>query len=143
MAINLVKLCVGAADLDHVQAWIDRRMAEPVGESGVPEHYHITRMTPRRDVELLDGGSLYWVIKGSIQGRQSIRELRAITGEDGIRRCKIILEPVLMPTTWMPRRAFQGWRYLKPEDAPRDLDTSAANSLPAELQIELNELGLL
>ena len=31
------------------------------------------------------------------------------------------LDPEVVRTAPQPRRAFQGWRYLRPEDAPRDL----------------------
>jgi len=47
-------------------------------------------------------------------------------------------------TEWQPRRAFQGWRYLKPEDAPADVRSgSGAEALPPKLRRELADLGLL
>jgi len=101
-------------------------------------------MWPKREVELLDGGSLYWVMKGVIQARQEILQLDEITGEDGIRRCAIILKPDVIRTTAAPRRAFQGWRYLKAEDAPADLPENRLkdDALPPELARELSDIGL-
>jgi hypothetical protein len=106
--------------------------------------YHRTRQMPRRRDELLAGGSMYWVIKGVIQVRQRILDLREVRAEDGIRRCDIILDPDLVPTRPRPRRAFQGWRYLPGDDAPRDLRSSDADieELPEKMRAELIELGL-
>lgn len=105
---------------------------------------HTTRMVPKRGKELLDGGSLYWVIKGNIQARQHLADIRPFTDKDGIKRCDLVLEPRLILTQWQPKRAFQGWRYLKAEDAPSDLGNgSGVASLPPELRIELANLGLL
>ena len=101
-------------------------------------------MVPKRVDELLDGGSLYWVIKGNVQIRQRLSDIRPFTDDNGIRRCDLVLEPNLILTEWQPRRAFQGWRYLKQEDAPPDLaTTTGAHSLPPELRVELSNLGLL
>ena len=99
---------------------------------------------PRRGEELLHGGSIYWVIKGLIQVRQNILDLREVRSEDGIRRCDIILDQQLVLTRPHPRRAFQGWRYLPGEDAPRDLGKSepGADEISEEMRAELIELGL-
>ena len=114
--------------------------------AGLPaEQTHRTRVTPKRAAEILDGGSLYWVIKGNVQLRQPIRRFDAVTEADGIERCHIVLEPVFQRTAWQPRRAFQGWRYLTGEDAPPDLgaDDASIAALPPELRRELAALGLL
>ena len=145
MALNLIKLCVGCESVEDLEAWIDerldarRRAGEPV------EHWHTTRMMPTRRAELVDGGSLYWVIKGSVQCRQRITEIRPFTDEQGIGRCRLMLDPALVRTEWQPRRAFQGWRYLKAADAPHDLGQGRAGlaAVPPELRQELAELGLL
>jgi hypothetical protein len=102
-------------------------------------------MTPTRGAELLDGGSLYWVIKGNVQCRQRLLEIRPFTDGEGISRCRLILDPVVTRTEWQPRRAFQGWRYLKQADAPADLGAggSALMEMPPKLRRELAELGLL
>lgn len=145
MALNLLKLCVGCDSVEDLEAWIaadleeSRRLGKPV------EDYHTTRMTPTRGAELLDGGSLYWVIKANVQCRQRLLEIRPFTDGEGISRCRLILDPVVIRTEWQPRRAFQGWRYLKPTDAPADLGAggSALTEMPPKLRRELAELGLL
>ncbi|MBB6260112.1 hypothetical protein FHS77_000636 [Paenochrobactrum gallinarii] len=145
MALNLVKLCVGCDSIETLAAWIDFRLEEKRAAGLLPEQFHTTRMVPKRVEELLAGGSLYWVIKGNIQCRQRLLEIRTFTDDEGINRCHLVLEPKIIPTEWQPRRAFQGWRYLNAEDAP--LDEAAGKSgraaLPAELRRELAELGLL
>jgi hypothetical protein len=102
-------------------------------------------MIPKRRDEILQGGSLYWVIRGHVQVRQRLLDIRPFRDADGVRRCRLVLEPVLVPTEWQPRRAFQGWRYLAPKDAPADLspDSASLSALPAHLRRELAELGLL
>ena len=144
MALNLLKLCVGVSAVEELQAWVDYRLEEKARNGQVIQQTHTTRMVPRRIDELLDGGSLYWVIKGNVQVRQQLVDVRPFTDDGGIRRCDLVLEPRLVLTQWQPRRAFQGWRYLKPEDAPRDLgDDNSLQMLPSQLRVELAALGLL
>jgi len=144
MALHLIKLCVGCDSVEDLEEWIEFRLKEQRRARRKPEHRHTTRMTPQRAGELLDGGSLYWVIRGNVQARQRLLAVRPFRDDDGIQRCHLVLEPKVMPTAWQPRRAFQGWRYLKPEDAPRDLgDRSALRELPPELRRNLADLGLL
>ena len=94
--------------------------------------------------ELLDGGSMYWVIKGQIAVRQRLLELRAVT-KNGLPHCALVLDKELVPTERRFHRAFQGWRYLPAKDAPPDLDRAApgARNMPENLRKELRELGLL
>lgn len=141
----MIKLCVGVETVEELEAHVAARL-ELARAGGAPaEQFHRTRTMPRRSDELLAGGSLYWVIKGQVQLRQKLLRFDAVTGDDGIERCHIVLEPVFTRTAWQPRRAFQGWRYLKGEDAPRDmgLDEDQLTALPPELRRELAELGLL
>lgn len=138
MALHLIKLCVGIAQFEELVAWQQLRQRK----DGVLQH--ITRMTPRRGDELLKGGSIYWVIKGHIQARQKLLELRPYTDREGIAHCALILDAKLVRTQPHPRRPFQGWRYLKPEDAPRDVGkTGGKNQMPLEMRAELMALGLL
>lgn len=141
MALNLVKLCVGVATIEELSEWIDAlrdRAGRPL------EQMHTTRMIPKRIGELLDGGSLYWVIKGNVQVRQRLLDIRPFRDGEGIERCNLVLDRELVQTAWQPRRAFQGWRYLEPKDAPPDLSgISGAASLPPKLRLELAQLGLL
>ena len=144
MSLNLLKLCVGATSIEDQQSWIERSMAKKRAQGLAEEHIHTTRMVPKRIDELLDGGSLYWVIKGNIQLRERLIDIRPFTDKEGIRRCDLVMDGKPVPTQWQPRRAFQGWRYLKPEDAPADLaDGGGIAELPPGLRNELAELGLL
>ena len=143
MTLHLIKLCVGCSSPEELAAWIDYRLAEMRADGQTPEQMHITRMVPKQADELLDGGSLYWVMKGNVQCRQKLLDIRPFTDTDGIQRCHLVLEPKIILTAWQPRRAFQGWRYLKPDDAPMDENSNGKNQLPAELRQELADLGLL
>lgn len=101
-------------------------------------------MWPRRESELLNGGSIYWVIKGVIQARQTVLQLDEVIGEDGIRRCGIVMQPEIIRTQAATRRPFQGWRYLEPIDSPADLASGAKmqDDLPPELMTALAEIGV-
>ena len=145
MPLHIVKLCVGVDAVEELQDWVERRLADMRRRGDRPEQRHTTRMVPRRAEELLAGGSLYWVIRGSIQVRQRLLDIRPFRDGEGVQRCHLVLEPRLTPTEWQPRRAFQGWRYLEANDAPADLAGSraAVAALPPELRRELADLGLL
>lgn len=145
MTVNLVKLCVGIDSVESLAAWIDFQLESRKNEGLEPEQVTTTRMIPKRADELLDGGSLFWVIKGNIQCRQKILAIRPFTDEQGINRCHIVLEPKIILTEWQPRRAFQGWRYLSESQKPADRgkNSKGAAELPPELRLELAELGLL
>jgi len=143
--LNLIKLCVGADSVDHLVRWQQARMEKRLAEGLDPRPRHLTRMGPKRAEELLDGGSLYWVIKGNILARQRIEAMEEHIGEDGIRKCDLILAPQLFQTLTRRKRAFQGWRYLAGSDAPPDLGpaNAAMSDLPVELANELDALGVV
>lgn len=145
MALHLIKLCVGVETVDDLQAHVAHCIERARRDGSPIEQTHTTRMTPTRIEEIIDGGSLYWVIKGQVQVRQPILAIQPFTDGDGIRRCRIVLQPTLVRTAWQPRRAFQGWRYLSAQDAPSDLGDAAHGDepLPPALRRELMELGLL
>lgn len=145
MTVHLQKLCVGCDSPEELRAWIEQRLADKRRRGAPEEHAHVTRATPKRAAEVLDGGSLYWVIKGAILVRQQISELRAVKDEDGVERCAIVLVPELVPVRPAPRRPFQGWRYLPANEAPPDLaeDQRLAPGLPGHLVAELRSLGLM
>ncbi len=138
--VNLLKLCVG---IDSVEELVQWRRTHPSPLPG-GAHRHVTRMWPRREEELLMGGSLYWVIKGAILCRQRIFRLDKVEGKDGILRCGIVMDPEIIRTEAAPRRPFQGWRYLTPDDAPRDLRQSreSESTLPTELSQALADIGV-
>jgi hypothetical protein len=144
MTLHLLKLCVGADSAESLQAWIDFRV-EQARNAGLPEETtHTTRMVPTRKDELLDGGSLYWVIKGKIQARQHLLDIRPFTDDAGIKRCDLVMEPRLILTRYQPKRPFQGWRYLKVDDAPEDVKMSAGKTaMPDAMRRDLTELCLL
>ncbi len=138
--LHIMKLCVGADAVEDLEAWQRERMAAEPGRKPV----HVTRMWPRRADEVLAGGSIYWVFRGVMLARQRILALEERRGADGIPRCGIVLDPALVRIEPVPRRAFQGWRYLTAADAPRDLARVRASddALPADLSRTLAEIGL-
>jgi hypothetical protein len=143
MTVHLVKLCVGADSIDDLERYRARVKAAADARGETWQSTHVTRMSPKRADEILDGGSLYWVIKRVIQVRQRIIGLEEVIGDDGIKRCAIVMDNELVRTAPAARRPFQGWRYLKAEDAPRDLSDPAAGgaNLPDELRRKLLEIG--
>ena len=146
MTLHLIKLSVGTDSVEDLEQWIKRKMKEKK-KRGVKkvERVHTTRMVPKRVDELLDGGSIYWVIRGQIACRERILAVRPFTDKDGIGRCHLVLDPKCVPVEPRPFRAFQGWRYLNEKDAPRDLDRLGAGvaKMPEPLRRELRDLGLL
>jgi hypothetical protein len=141
--LHLIKLCVGVDSLQELADWQKKRLKEKRAKGQKPELIHITRQTPKRAEELLDGGSLYWVIRGQITARQALRELRPVK-KNGVPHCGLVYDKRLVPVRARPRRAFQGWRYLEPKDAPPDIaELKGAKGLPEPLQRELAVLGLL
>jgi len=145
MPLHLIKLCVGCDSVADLEDWIKEKLKEKKKRRQKPEHIHTTRMLPKRADELTDGGSLYWVIRGQISCREKIVDIRTATGKDGIRRCQVVLDGKVVLVEPRPRSAFQGWRYLEPKDAPRDLASAApgASRMPEQMRRELQELGLL
>jgi len=145
MSVNLIKLCVGIESVAHLSERQTFRLAQVNGSGRAPDLFHRTRQMLGRRNELLKGGSLYWVIRGVVLVRQCILDLREVRGDDGVRRCDIILDPKLVVTRPHPRRAFQGWRYLSMDDAPSDLglEGTGLEDLPDEMRTQLIELGLL
>lgn len=143
--LHLLKLCVGAESVDQHRNWIVERMADRRARGLDPRPRHTTRMWPRRAKELLNGGSLYWVVRGVIASRQRIEDLHEAIGADGIRRCEIILDPTVIRVEARPRRPFQGWRYITGDDTPPDLRDQNAPmvDLPATLVQALDGLGVV
>jgi hypothetical protein len=141
VTLHIIKLCVGADSIEDLADWQKKRLAERKKKGGVAKIMHVTRMTPKRADELLDGGSLYWVIKGQIAVRQKLLALKPVVRE-GVPHCAFVLDKKLVPTMRRTHRAFQGWRYFDPKDAPRDLKATD-KSIPDALRAELTELGLL
>jgi hypothetical protein len=143
--LHLIKICVGCDSVEDLRNWIRAKLKDRKRRGLPREHAHVTRMLPKRAAELVDGGSLYWVIRGEVMCRQRILDVCPFIDKEGIRRCRIFLDPKLILVEPRPRRPFQGWRYLEPADAPRDRERTApgAKAMPESLRRELRELGLL
>jgi hypothetical protein len=133
MALHMIKLCVGC---DTVEELLDWHASERAGQPWIMR----TRQTPKRAAEMINGGSLYRVFKGVILCRQTILDVQTV-GEGVTARCEVTLQPEPVRVAPTPRRAFQGWRYLEPKDAPEDLSMEAFGEAPPELARQLRELG--
>jgi len=145
MPLHLIKLCVGCDSISDLEEWIEENRAHHRRLGRDYEQTHTTRMVPKRMEELLDGGSLYWVVRGQVACRQRLLDIRPFTDGDGIGRCRLILETKVVPVEPRPYRPFQGWRYLAAKEAPRDIDSRTGDlaTMPEEMRRELAELGLL
>ena len=128
--LHMIKLCVGVAKVET----LERRVAKG---DWLTVH---TRMTPKRAAEIEDGGSLYWVMKGSVVCRMPILDITT-QGEGKTSQCLITLSPQVVRTAPQARRPFQGWRYLEPKDAPADMSTMEAGEMPEDLALKLREMG--
>jgi hypothetical protein len=142
MAMHMIKLCVGVEDVDHL---IDLQKARLKREGML---VHVTRNTPKMAAEILDGGSLYWVIKKFVRVRQRLVGIERGINSEGRPSCALQLDPTLIRTELKEFRAFQGWRYFKEQAIPADLRsgssiTESSESLPADMAEELKSLGLL
>ena len=139
--LHLIKLAVGVSDIDHLRTLQAQRIRDN------PPLRHRTRMAPKRRDDVLDGGSMYWVISGSLLARQRIVDIIEDTRDDGTPCAGILLDSSVVPLAGRPVRPFQGWRYLDPDDAPPDLPDIGAimglDILPVGLRQELRALCLL
>ena len=128
MALHLIKLCVGCDSIEDLASWQVERLKQmrKAGQKN-PRLFHRTFQTPKRRDELLGGGSLYWVIKGIVQVRQPLLDIAEGTKDDGTPCCLLIFKNELVPVRPVPRRPFQGWRYLDPDEAPEDLKRGAGD----------------
>jgi hypothetical protein len=140
--LHIIKLCVGIKEVGDLAAWQAQRIRTD------PPLRHQTRMMPKRGAEILDGGSLYWVIAGFVRVRQRILDVREETWDDGTACCGLVLHKELVPVELRPQKPFQGWRYLDPAAAPPDLPRGVApatglEKLPPALRKGLQELCLI
>lgn len=141
MTVHLQKLSVGSESIQTLAGWQEHVVARRQQQGLSAHHVHVTRMFPKRREEILDGGSIYWVIKGNILCRNRIVGLEETT-KNGHRACAILMDPELIPVLPKPRRAFQGWRYLQDGDQPADLTSAdSGGDLPAAFRAKLIDLG--
>lgn len=144
MTVHIIKLSVGTTDIEDLAGFQRERMRQSARNGGAPRLWHRTRHMPRRTEELLAGGSIYWVIGGRIRARQKLVGFESDRDEEGRKICRFMLDADLVPTDPWPHRAFQGWRYLDPKDAPPDRPAGEADTaMPEAMIAELRGLGLL
>lgn len=146
MTVHMIKLSVGSGSVENLAAWQKKHRTKHFPSLKRRCAYHTTRQRPKRQDELLAGGSIYWVIKGVIQVRQKLLGFETMKKSDGVPSCALLLDPELIVVEPQPRRAFQGWRYLDVDDAPGDLDASGVTrfgDMPLALRQELAALCLL
>ncbi len=143
MTVHLLRMAVRIESIAQLSEIQSERMASAKGK----RLFTYTRNMPRRTAELIDGGSIYWVVKRLIRVRQKIIGIEQGTNEEGRKYCAIELAPEHILLEPRRQKAFQGWRYLKPEEAPGDLaagaDAEIDADMPPEMQAELRELGLI
>jgi len=145
MSMHLIKLCVGCDSIRDLEEWIEENQAHFRRLGRTYEQLHTTRLVPKRLDDLLGSGSLYWVIKGQLACRQRLLAVRPFTDGDGVGRCHLVLEPIVVAVEPRPCRPFQGWRYLAGREAPRDLGRASGDVavMPEAMRRELADLGLL
>jgi len=138
--LHIAKLAVGIRDIAHLRAvQAQRALTEPPLR-------HRTRNFPRRADEIVNGGSLFWVIAGVMLVRQHILALQTDAWDDGARCAALILDANLVALTPRRVRAFQGWRYLEADAAPADLESYGDldfTAMPEPLRRALQDLCLL
>ena len=143
MALNIVKLAVGAGSIEDLEDWQSRQIRVRKAQGQPARPVCATRMRPKRETEVLDGGSLYWVINHLIVVRQRILAITSGTDIDGRKGCLLELDPALVRTEVSPKRPFQGWRYLTTADAPKDLANAQGEAVvPPALMRQLQEAGV-
>ena len=130
MALHLTKVAFGCRTVEAVAKRVAARTHD--GEMRV-----VTRMRPKRMEELI-GGSLHWIVKHRLIGRQTI--LRFEDRKDG--RIDIVLAGDLELIPAIPKRAHQGWRYLADEGVPDEPGDGLAD-LPPRVYAKLSALALV
>jgi len=141
--MHVIKLCVGVATLEELEGYRNERAHWWDADYGEDVHVHRTRTRPRRFAEIEGRGSLYWVISGVVRARQPILRLQQATDDAGLACCDIIMAPDMVKVAPRPKRPFQGWRYLQPNEAPPDLASGMHEDGAEFITDELARLGLL
>jgi len=143
MPLHLIKMSVGSTSFQSLDAWMKRNSFSHA--SGKKAFIHGTTMRPKRIDELLAGGSIYWVVKGFIIARNPLLAIDFNEGAQGRARCSLVCGLPMVPVAPRRFRAFQGWRYFKPEDTPSDIRRGdlKKSTLPEDLAGELSDLGLI
>ena len=144
MTIHLLRVAVRVHSIADLRRKQDERLQERL-KQGETRLYTFTRNLPKRVDDLIDGGCIYWIIKKYIRVRQRILGVERHVNGEGRAYCAIQIDPEPMQVVARRQKAFQGWRYLKPEDIPLDLDISETQvtDMPEEMANDLRELGLI
>ena len=138
--VHLQKLAVGVPSVEAFEARVEARLAAGQGMQVW------TRSLPKRAADIVEDGSLFWVVAGLLAVRQRVLAIEEDSYDDGSRCARIDVEPVLIRVSPRPVRPFQGWRYLEPVKAPPDLqqaEASGLDRLPPEVLRQLRELCLV
>jgi hypothetical protein len=139
--LHMLKLSVGVKEVAQLRAIQALRAAAD------PPLRHQTRMMPKRRDEILDGGSIFWVIGGFVQLRQRLLDIIEDRWDDGTPCAGLVLDPVLVAVEARPVKAFQGWRYLDAASAPPDVaamrQAAGAQAMPEAMLRELRALCLI
>ncbi len=139
MAVHMIKLCVGIDSVEHLIQVRKMNRAKHAKDY----NFHITRFRPKRAQEILEGGSIYWVIKGFVTVRQRIIGFEDVDTDHG-KKCMIKMDTELHLTQSQPRRPFQGWRYFEESVAPKDFPKGQnITDIPPEMKNDLRNLGLI
>src|SRR6201986_4126739 len=128
MTTHIIKLAVGVRDVAHLES-VQRERSAARGVSGTGRAY--PRHKPVRP-DVLEDGSLYWVVQGTIRCRQRILGFEEEADAEGRKYCLFVLDPDLVPVVPPQRGPCQGWRYLKPDEAPADLERGEDGQLPPD-----------
>lgn len=140
--MHIIKLCVGVSSFEELESYREERAHWWGADYGEDVHVHRTRTRPVKAKAIEESGSIYWVISGVVRCRQKILRLAAATDGEGRACCDIVMSPQLVRVVPRPKGPFQGWRYLKPEDAPSDIRAGAGDGAP-EIADALARLGLI
>lgn len=142
--INILRPAVGVRDIAHLhELQTHFRTSNHEGQNVVVA---TTKRQPRQKDEILSSeGSMYWIIKNTIQARQKIVDLKLVEEEDGETYCQILMNPQIIRVSPRKKRAFQGWRYFKGSDVPKDIGSFSPSDdgLPPEMEEELRALGII
>ena len=141
MTIHLVKMAVGIGSVEHLKNIQNKLRAN---NNDILHHY--TRNKPKRSCELLDGGSIFWIIKGYVRVKQRIFAIDEIFDQTRKKRCIITLDSKLARVEMLAHKPIQGWRYMEDRFAPKTINEGYAASIdnfPETMVKELKSLGLI
>lgn len=147
MYVHLLRTGVGVDSVQHLYD-IQRTHRQSIYAAGSGA-FLTTRGTPTRANDILNGGSVYWIIKQQICARQTVEDIQTLKDDEGRKYCLITMKPEIIMTMPIPHRHIQGWRYLPPDKAPADFkifdptDTGNADEIDPNLAEDLRAAGLL